>query len=166
MNTMKAEHDEIPYLSPVYNQPQTREVSVQQEQSNMSGTFRNAVFTYTGDFEAFKAHIEDLFSKGSLKYVYAQIERSEDGHLHLQGMAMGKYTQRTSYWQKHFGPNWKRIGGTNADLKKAYEYCHKEYTREQADFIDLGAFCLKGNNAAVHFQNGIQQIEYFNANRS
>ncbi len=125
-------------------------------------TFRNISFSYTGEFDGFKAHMNELFTKGSLKYVHCQIEKGEEGLVHLQGMAMGKYTQRTSYWQKHFGPNWKRIGNTNKDLTDAYEYTHKEYTRVEADFINLGEFTLKGNHAAARFKADIKNTEYIN----
>ena len=69
-----------------------------------SGRFSAASFTYTGDIIAFKQRIEELYKRGSITYVHAQIEEGEDGTVHLQGMVQCKYQQQSSYFQKNFGP--------------------------------------------------------------
>lgn len=126
-----------------------------------SDACRNVNFTIIDDFIGFKTRIEELFKRGSLKYVYCQIEKGENGVKHLQGMAMTHHPQRSSYWNKNFGDAWKRIGGSNKDLRAAYEYCHKERTRVEADYIDLGKFVMAGN-AKMHFTT-TTAIDYCNA---
>jgi hypothetical protein len=110
-------------------------------EDTLHGQFQGRAFWFVvrGDyakFERVKKRLEEM--QCGIKFAHAQVERDPRNGLHLQGMIIFFSPRRPTTLNGLFEA-WGNLP-TRGDVERMSEYVHKEYTREEEDYIDIGMY--------------------------